>query len=149
MAQLPNGSLAQIMRNCMPGTPNCQMLGGGGGGNRFLWSVSDDGGVTWAAPRPHADLVTPVCQGSLLGYKDALYFAGPYSTTQRHNLSVLRSDNNGQHFSRSLNLFAGNAGYTGLQCGLPGVQDCAVLFDGNGGTCNGICFVSFASGDVV
>ena len=29
----------------------------GGGGKRFMWSVSDDGGQTWLAPRPHPDLV--------------------------------------------------------------------------------------------
>ena len=33
----------------------------GGGGKRFLWSVSDDGGESWSLPGPHPDLVTPVC----------------------------------------------------------------------------------------
>ena len=170
IAQLPNGSLAAIMRNCMPGTPDCRMLPlkssfdptggdggdggvggpvGGGGGNRFMWSVSNDGGETWTAPRHHPDLVTPVCMGSLTGYKDALYFAGPYSETARHNLTVLGSHDNGQTFSRSLLVWPSIAGYTGLQCGLPGRDDCAVLFDGEGGECAGICFTTFSSSDVV
>eukprot|EP00039_Didymoeca_costata_P001306 m.51413 g.51413 ORF g.51413 m.51413 type:complete len:404 (-) comp10733_c0_seq2:19-1230(-) len=154
IAQLPNGSLAIIMRNCMPGTPNCQMMQSrnkvsGGGGKRFMWSVSDDGGVSWTKPYLHPDLVTPVCQGSLTGYKDALYFVGPYSEVSRSNLTVLGSDDNGASFKRSLNLWPSAAGYTGFQCGLPGDYDCAVLFDGYHGTCSGICFLKFSSSAVV
>lgn len=169
IAQLPNGSLAAIMRNCMPGTPDCQMMptadsrnsthglipsdGSGGvssgGSKRFLWSVSNDGGETWMPPRQHPDLVTPVCMGSLTSYKDATYFAGPYSETTRHNLTVLGSNNNGKTFPKSLLVWPSNAGYTGLQCGLPGHDDCAIIFDGNGGECDGICFTTFSSFDVV
>ena len=165
IAQLPNGGLGAIIRNCMPGTGGCQMLtgsasagGGGGGGKRFMWSTSDDGGASWSTPRPHADLVTPVCQGSLLGYDGALYFVGPYSTTARHNLTVLASDDSGASFTRALTLWPGNGGYTALQCGgflaagagpLRG-DDCAVLFDGAGGDqCDGICFTTFDSRRVV
>ena len=82
---------------------------GGGGGKRFLWATSDDGGATWATPRPHPDLLTPVCQGSLTGYNGSLFFVGPYSTVARHNLTVLASDNNGASFTRSLLLWPGKA----------------------------------------
>ena len=136
-------------------TRNDDSLGGsdrrvlGHGGNRFLWSVSDDGGASWTPPRPHPDLVTPVCMGSLTGHQDAVLFAGPYSETARHNLTILASDDNGGHFDRSLLLWPSNAGYTGLQCGVPGENDCAVVFDGHGGNCDGICFISFSSHHVV
>ena len=79
---------------------------------------------------------TTLCDGwRNCRYKDAVYFAGPYSTTARHNLTILASDDNGGRFDRSLLLWPSNAGYTGLQCGIPGDHDCAVVFDGNGGEC--------------
>ena len=161
ISQLPNGSLAAIIRNCMPGTPNCQMmqqqqqqqqqqqLGGGGGGRHFLWTTSQDGGVSWSAPRPHQDLPTPVCQGSLTRHGDTLLFAGPYSTVSRTNLTVLASDDNGASFPRSLRLWPGGAGYTGLQCGMLGDGkgsggNCGVLFDRG----DGLYFVAFNSSNI-
>jgi hypothetical protein len=94
--------------------------------------------------------------GSLTGFGDSLYFTGPYSTTSRKNLTILASDNNGLSFDRSLTLWASNAGYSGLQCGLPtnatagntSGHDCAVVFDGSGGKCDGICFMTFSTADV-
>ena len=154
IAQLPNGSLAAIIRNCMPGTGSCQMEegegDGGGGGKHFMWTTSEDGGETWVKPRPHADLITPVCQGSLLGYNNTLLFVGPYSTTSRQNLTALASDDNGKTFTRSLVVWPGDGGYSSLQCGvLEGggeeEDDCAVLFDGAGSACDGICFTTFDS----
>jgi photosystem II stability/assembly factor-like uncharacterized protein len=101
----------------------------GAGSKRFAYAVSTDGGTTFDQIREHPDLVTPVCQGSLLGYKDMVLFAGPYSEVSRTNLSVLASYDNGQTFSKSLILDPGKAGYTGLQCGLPEPLDCAILYD--------------------
>ena len=98
--------------------PNASVASEGGGGRRFLWTTSDDGGATWVTPRPHPDLVTPVCQGSITGYNDSLYFVGPYSETSRRNLTVLASDDNGVTFRRSLLLWPSNGGYTGLQLSL-------------------------------
>jgi hypothetical protein len=118
-----------------------------------LLPAGDDGGISWSAPYPHPDLVTPVCQGSVTlcsaadGHrcdKPALLFAGPRSETSRTNLTILASDDNGVTFRRSLLITAGAAGYTGLQCGLPGANDCAVVYDSGGK----IDFVAFSSVDV-
>jgi len=157
IAQLPNGSLFSIFRNCfLPGgsTKGCQGRSegqlqaagnsSGTGGKRFYFSVSNDGGVGWTKPRAHPDLVTPVCQGSITMNKDELLFAGPYSETGRRNLTILASDDNGVSFPRSLLITPGGAGYTGLQCGLPGANDCAVIFDAGGRT----DFVAFSSKDI-
>ena len=92
----------------------------------------------------HPDLVTPVCQGSITMHKDELLFAGPYSETGRHNLTILASSDNGASFPRSLRITPGGAGYSGLQCGLPGANDCAVIFDSGGHT----DFVAFSSKDI-
>ncbi len=167
IAQLPNGSLFTIFRNCFnPDGQGCQgsaavATGNGGaahpsnvslkahaagsGGKRFYYSVSDDSGIHWTAPRAHPDLVTPVCQGSVTGYKQSLYFAGPYSETSRHNLTILGSDDNGVSFPRSLVITPGAAGYTGLQCGLAaGPHDCAIVYDAGGR----IDFMPFSTADV-
>ena len=46
----------------------------------------------------HPDLLTPGCKGSIISYKGpsdsaaAVYFSGPYSTTQRWNLTVMASN---------------------------------------------------------
>ena len=163
IAQLPNGSLFTIFRNCfLPGGKGCQgsssssnanltsdELGAarpeGTGGKRFFYSISNDGGIHWTKPKAHVDLVTPVCQGSITGYDGALYFAGPYSETGRHNLTILASDDNGATFTRSLVITPGSAGYTGLQCGIAsGPHDCAVVFDAGGK----INYMPFSTKDV-
>ena len=109
--------------------------------SRFLLLA---GGVGWTKPRAHPDLVTPVCQGSVTGYKQQLLFSGPYSETSRTNLTILASDDNGATFSRSLRITPGAAGYTGLQCGMPGDNDCAVVYDAG----HKIDFVAFSSADI-
>ena len=116
------------------------------------------GGEHWSKPRNQSDLLTPVCQGSVISYQgradktEALYFSHPYSTSSRSNGTVLASDDNGQTFSRSLRLWPGGFGYTGLVCGLPGRGfDCAVLFDNEGrGSPHpmGLDLLTFDSNDV-
>jgi hypothetical protein len=152
LVQLSNGSIMALARNCADATgsmKNCMMVsddadehatnlklpldrGGGGGGKRVMVAVSDSGGVHWSAPRPHKDLVTPVCNFGTTHYKGAVLFSGPYNEMTRTNLSVLASmDGNGVSFDRSLVLHAGAAGYSSIQCGLPATAqsyDCAVLF---------------------
>lgn len=52
--------------------------------------------------------MTPVCNFGVTHYKGAVLFTGPYSETQRANLSVLAStDGNGVRFDRSLVLHSG------------------------------------------
>jgi hypothetical protein len=102
----------------------------GGGDKRVMVSISaDSGGEHWSIPRPHPDLVTPVCNFGVTYYRGAVLFSGPYSEVSRTNLSVLAStDGNGERFDRSLVLVPGPAGYSNIQCGIPGAYDCAVLF---------------------
>jgi hypothetical protein len=77
---------------------------------------------------------------------EALYYSHPYSTVARVNGTILASDDNGATFSRSLQLWPGGFGYTGLACGLPGHDfDCAVLYDSQS---HGLDFLTFLSSDV-
>eukprot|EP01051_Picozoa_sp_SAG22_P012819 SAG22_NODE_1368_length_4585_cov_2.663174_5_plen_428_part_00 len=151
LAQLPNGSVINIIRNCWQGTARqCALKDHGGGRRRgrgrgkqpksedapaqpkktlLAYSISTSGGETWSAVRRHPDLVTPVCKPTVLGYNGSVYFVGPYSETGRVNLTVLASDDNAATFTRRLLLVPGAAGYSSLQCGLgvPG-GDCGVLW---------------------
>jgi hypothetical protein len=114
-------------------------------------------------------MLTPVCMGSVISHQGpsdssfSLYYSSPYSggvyfsrgrgdrppnynccvcaATSRVNLTILASDDNGATFSRSLNLWPGSSGYTGLACGMPGENDCGVLFSSTGG----LNFLPFSS----
>ena len=112
-----------------------------------------DGGSTFGEIRSHPDLVTPGCEGSLLSYRGAIIFAGPYSTLPgtavanpgRHNGTVLVSVDDGVRFSRSLLLQPSTFGYSALQCGIPGPEgDCGVLYDCG----DGLAFARFHFDDV-
>eukprot|EP01052_Picozoa_sp_SAG31_P000256 SAG31_NODE_8_length_42345_cov_10.980992_8_plen_97_part_00 len=95
-------------------------------------------------------MVTPVCMASVISHRGlsdssySLYYSSPYSATARVNLTILASDDNGATFNRSLNLWPGSAGYTGLACGMPGDNDCGVMFSSTGG----LNFLPFSSKDV-
>ena len=89
------------------------------GAKTFAVSVSDTGGETWTPVTHQPQLVTPVCQGSLISYQGpadpapALYFSGPHSTVTRKNGTILASDDNGVTFSRSLNIYPQDKGIYG------------------------------------
>ena len=163
IAQGSNGSLYLIARNCdKANLGQCGMLTGGGrdrgssssvGSHLFAVSVSDDGGETWGPISHQPQLITPVCQASIISHQGphdaapALYFSGPYSNHTRRNGTILASDDNGITFSRSLNVFPyanGTFGYSSIACGMVAENDCGVLFD-NG---DRLIFLPFRSGDV-
>jgi hypothetical protein len=87
----------------------------GSGNHHFVYSISNDGGETWTVPLDQAQMITPVCMGSVISHKGptdaapALYYSSPYSSTNRANLTILASDDNGVTFSRSLRLWPGGA----------------------------------------
>ena len=140
IAQLQNGSVMAILRNNL--TPK------NGGGGRFQYALSHDGGETFGEIRRHPDLVTPTCEASLLSYNGSLLFSGPYSTIGRRNLTVLASDDNGASFTRSLQLLPADmyAGYTSLQCGLREAQDCVLVYEDD--TTHSVTLLKFASADI-
>jgi hypothetical protein len=151
IAQTANGSLLLIARNCHNSNlRQCQMRRqlamrndqedpGQIGSHTFAVSMSHDGGESWGPITQQPQLITPVCQASIISYKGpkdaapALYFSHPFSTTSRSNGTILASNDNGATFSRALNLaIPTQFGYTGLACGLVGAADgtdCAVLYD--------------------
>lgn len=176
IAQAANGSLILIARSCdRTNLGQCGMMehqeqkqkqyqqqslrsgsnssGTSVGSKTFAMSVSTDGGEHWGPVIHQSQLVTPVCQASMISYRGpadrfpVLYFSGPYSTTTRKNGTILASDDNGVTFSRSLNIFPyerGVYGYSSLACGMNAEKDCGVIFD-NG---DRLLFLPFKSADV-
>ena len=80
--------------------------------------------------------------------KTAFIIGRRYSETERHNLTVLASRDGGQHFTKSLVLVPGEAGYSSIACGFapahgPGA-DCAALYSAS----DGVRIVRFKSADL-
>ena len=123
LVQLGNGSVMAVMRN-------------DAGSHRQAVAISSDGGETFGPIRMHPDLITPVCQMSVLYIrKSTILYAGPRSTTERVNMTVLASDDDGVSFTRSLQVLPGTsyAGYSSMQFlggkvgGVPGMFDGEVM----------------------
>ena len=101
--QLGNGSVLAVMRNVQEG-------------KRQAVAVSDDGGESFGPIRLHPDLLTPTCQGSVLFVKGStILYAGPRSTTARVAMTVLASDDDGDHFSRQLLIWPKASQYSSMQ----------------------------------
>ena len=113
--------------------------------------------------------MSTVCEGSatsVFGPSPFTLFAGPSAgmaqtgaTNVRAYMTVLRSDDSGEHYPRQLQLTntTAYAAYSSVACGLAasggGRQDCAVLFNDApiAGQFDGkrvVMFTPFASGDV-
>lgn len=81
-------------------------------------SVSKDGGHSWADLKGDPALIEPVCQGSLLSYKQAgkkvLVFSNPANKEQRINMTVRLSFDNGKTWKYSKVLHEGPSAYSNL-----------------------------------
>jgi sialidase-1 len=105
VAELPNGKLLLNMRNY-----NATRV--------RQTSVSGDGGKTWSALNPDSTLIEPVCQGSLLtfkqGRKSVLAFSNPASQKSRTNMTVRLSYDQGRTWKSAQVLHAGPSAYSNL-----------------------------------
>jgi sialidase-1 len=99
-------------------------------------SFSSDGGATWSPIEHHQTLIEPVCQASLISHnrddKNLLIFSNPATQTDRFNLTVRVSKDDGKTWPIARQVHAGPAGYSSI----------AVLPDGNLG-----CFYEAGIGD--
>lgn len=89
-------------------------------------SISEDGGMTWSEVYKDTELIDPVCQASIIRYttkngKNLLLFSNPASKSERINMSVRLSYDEGKTWPISKVLHAGPSAYSSL----------AVLSDGN------------------
>ena len=82
--------------------------------------ISDDGGMTWKDQRIDAALVEPICQASVRGCpvperdRDILLFSNPACATNRMNMTVRASFDEGQSWPSRLVLHPGGSAYSDL-----------------------------------
>jgi sialidase-1 len=84
-------------------------------------SFSDDGGLTWTAPRPDPALIEPVCQGAIHrccwaadGTPGVLLLSNPASRSERVNMTVRASFDEGDTWPVSHVIHPGPSGYSDL-----------------------------------
>eukprot|EP01048_Picozoa_sp_COSAG05_P009876 COSAG05_NODE_837_length_7054_cov_2.683537_1_plen_645_part_00 len=148
LVQLGNGSILAVIRNrgSLPGCSYNTKNSSSCSSQRKSVAISTDGGASFSPIRYHDDLVGPTCQGSVLwvGGQTVLY-ASPRSSgvvlihpemvrmwQPRTHMTVHASDDNGEHFHRSLLIypFSGPM-YSSMQL-LP-TGEVALLFERDGG----------------
>lgn len=116
LAETSDGRLLLNMRNDHANACDCQAT-----------SVSADGGATWSLPVAwDAALVSPVCQGTLTSIAGALYYANPASKTDRANITIRRSDDDGATWNATTWVASPGpsaGGYSCLTSGAPVVVD--------------------------
>lgn len=85
--------------------------------NRLL-AFSTNAGETWDQVTVANDLPDPVCQGSMIDYRQGqrmvLLFANPNSQTKREKLTVRVSQDDGKSWSAGREIYAGSAAYSDL-----------------------------------
>jgi sialidase-1 len=81
-------------------------------------SISKDGGHSWSDLKGDPALIEPVCQGSLLNYREAgkkvLAFSNPASREKRVNMTVRLSFDHGKTWKYSKVLYEGPSAYSSL-----------------------------------
>jgi sialidase-1 len=82
------------------------------------YSISSDGGITWSSLKSDQTLIEPVCQASLISFKNgrkrALAFSNPASTNSRTNMTVRISYNEGKTWKTSNVIHKGPSAYSNM-----------------------------------
>lgn len=83
---------------------------------------STDGGLTWTDPEDVRQLVSPVCQASIIrltapadGERQTLVFSSPGDPGKRINLTLRVSHDEGKDWSQAIPLYAGPTAYSCLE----------------------------------
>ena len=81
-------------------------------------ALSADGGMTWTGQRADPALVEPICQASIIAYPDdkrpTLLFANPASASERANMTLRGSLDEGATWPGQIVLHAGPSAYSDL-----------------------------------
>ncbi len=109
VVEISGGRLLLNMRSYLPGEKARQV------------AFSADGGLTWTDQRVDRALIEPICQASILGGRDAdwlesrlMLFANPASQTQRVNMTLRASRDDGDAWPSQIQLHAGPSAYSDL-----------------------------------
>ncbi len=109
VVELTGGQLMLNMRNYDRSEPTRKV------------SISSDGGVTWSAIHPAFELIEPVCQASIRRYRwpegnepGLILFSNPAHKTDRRNMTVRLSHDDGRTWNTERSLHAGPSAYSCL-----------------------------------
>ena len=120
VVQLSDGRLMLNMRNYDRNQRNRQI------------AFSKDGGLTWEDQQFDSTLIEPICQASLHTYRDkgtdALLFSNPASKSERVNMSLRVSFDEGKTWADSVVLHPGPSAYSDIAVLENGLIGC--LFEG-------------------
>ena len=114
MTQLPNGSVLLNMRHQASKTKG------------RAYAISTDAGETFGPIQYDQELISPVCQASIVTIGNSTFFSNPASTSGRKMTTVRRSTDDAKTWPRSLLIEPGSsAGYSCLVDGVikDGTQD--------------------------
>ena len=109
VVEVSDGRLLLNMRSYVPGE------------NVRQTAFSADGGLTWTDQRSDRALIEPVCQASIIGYSTEgssgsqfILFANPASKTQRVNMTLRASLDDGDTWTSQITLHAWPSAYSDL-----------------------------------
>lgn len=78
------------------------------------YCTSTDGGETWSAPAADNELIDCDCQGSIINDGKCLFFSNAASATERINMTVRKSSDEGQTWQGQYLVYPGKSGYSDL-----------------------------------
>ena len=74
--------------------------------------TSIDGGLTWSSPQISIDQIDCKCQGSILSI--AVFLSNAASATERINMTIKKSTDNGKNWKGQYTVYEGNSGYSDI-----------------------------------
>ena len=77
-------------------------------------STSIDGGLTWSSPQISIDQIDCKCQGSILSIGGAVFLSNAASATERINMTIKKSTDNGKNWKGQYTVYEGNSGYSDI-----------------------------------
>ncbi|MEM8891801.1 MAG: sialidase family protein [Bacteroidota bacterium] len=107
IAELPNGDLLLNMRNYARKESQTRQI-----------AISKDGGITWQDQTFDKELPEPRCQAAMLtinrNEKPLLLFSNPAHGSERKNMSLAISEDQGKTWPRKKTIYAGHSAYSDL-----------------------------------
>ena len=76
--------------------------------------TSIDGGLTWSSPQISIDQIDCKCQGSILSIGGAVFLSNAASATERINMTIKKSTDNGKNWKGQYTVYEGKSGYSDI-----------------------------------
>lgn len=76
--------------------------------------TSIDGGLTWSSSQISIDQIDCKCQGSILSIGGAVFLSNAASATERINMTIKKSTDNGKNWKGQYTVYEGNSGYSDI-----------------------------------